>query len=88
MYHVVCYIMTQAITSYFIIIKIHNLNAEHSAEICPEIPPGTGGICVEACSSDDDCPDGQLCCSNGCGKVCMPGIPDEEHTYHYNSVLM
>ena len=81
MYHV-------AMTSYFIIIIIHNLNVEHSAEVCPIIPPGTGGICVEACSSDDNCPNGQLCCFNGCGRVCMPGVSGEEDTDHYNSVLM
>lgn len=41
---------------------------------CPRIQPGTVGICVDLCSSDSDCPRGQLCCSNGCGHVCMPGV--------------
>ena len=35
---------------------------------CP--PPGIG-FCIEACSSDNDCASGQLCCSNGCGHECM-----------------
>ena len=29
------------------------------------------GICVELCSSDDDCGAGQKCTSNGCGHVCV-----------------
>ena len=40
---------------------------------CP--PPSTGfGLCVEQCSSDSACPFGQLCCSTGCGHLCMNGI--------------
>ena len=30
---------------------------------------------MELCSADDDCPKGQLCCSNGCGHVCKVGVP-------------
>ena len=42
---------------------------------CPA--PGEGfGACIEACSSDSDCSDGQLCCSNGCGRECMPQVED------------
>lgn len=43
-----------------------------------QCPNATGlvGICVEACSSNDDCgDDGKLCCSNGCGRTCLPGNP-------------
>ena len=29
------------------------------------------GACVEACSSDSECTNGQMCCSNGCGHECM-----------------
>ena len=32
-------------------------------------------ICVEECSSDDDCSGGELCCSNGCAHFCLPGVP-------------
>ena len=41
--------------------------------VCPE-PPGFG-LCVESCSADSPCEDGQLCCSNGCGHTCMDGVP-------------
>lgn len=46
-------------------------------------PPVTGaGICVEECSvaatatagDDDDCTDGKICCSNGCGHVCTDPV--------------
>ncbi|XP_048354746.1 kunitz-type protease inhibitor 4 [Sphaerodactylus townsendi] len=37
-----------------------------------ECPKPTGaGICVEQCSSNDDCSAGEKCCSNGCGHACM-----------------
>ena len=29
------------------------------------------GICVEMCSSDQDCGSGERCCSNGCGHTCQ-----------------
>jgi len=50
-------------------------DAEGGATCCPDAagacPPAEGpGICVELCSSNDDCSNGQLCCSNGCGHVC------------------
>ncbi|KAL4231149.1 hypothetical protein ACF0H5_008732 [Mactra antiquata] len=41
---------------------------------CPEIPDGMVGMCVEMCSNDTDCIDEQLCCSNGCGHVCMDSV--------------
>ena len=41
--------------------------------VCPNIT-GTPGICVDQCSDDDDCSDGQLCCSNGCGHVCLDPV--------------
>ncbi|KAL3869868.1 hypothetical protein ACJMK2_042495 [Sinanodonta woodiana] len=40
-----------------------------SPRICPG--PSGVGICVEECSSDADCPAGQMCCSNGCGHTCQ-----------------
>ncbi|CAF0876771.1 unnamed protein product [Brachionus calyciflorus] len=37
---------------------------------CPK--PTGFGICIQSCSSDDDCPNIKTkCCSNGCGNVCM-----------------
>ena len=40
----------------------------------PDVCPSTNGligICVEECSSNADCKQGQTCCSNGCGHTCM-----------------
>ena len=38
------------------------------------VPSSSGGICVQECYEDIDCPNIQLCCSNGCGHTCvMPG---------------
>jgi len=48
--------------------------AEAGTCMCPGLPPDTFGICVEMCMSDSDCGDGQLCCSNGCGHVCMDAV--------------
>merc|ERR550532_3568688 len=44
-----------------------------AAGVCPK---ATGpGICVEECSGDAQCQaEGKLCCSNGCGHVCMTPI--------------
>jgi len=40
------------------------------AGVCPK-PEGMG-ICVEECTGHADCAsDGMLCCSNGCGHVCV-----------------
>ena len=36
---------------------------------CPDTT-GMVGTCVEGCSDDSVCGNGQLCCSNGCGHVC------------------
>ena len=40
---------------------------------CPA-PREDSGACTEACSSDSDCSDRQLCCIKGCGRECMPPI--------------
>jgi len=45
--------------------------------ICPVVDGP--GICNMACSGDDSCPSGQICCSTGCGQACMypvdPNLP-------------
>ena len=41
--------------------------------VCPQ--PTGFGVCVESCSDDLPCENGQLCCSNGCGHACMAGVP-------------
>lgn len=40
---------------------------------CPLVAPGTVGPCLVACT-EDSCPQGQKCCSNGCGRVCKPVV--------------
>ncbi len=40
---------------------------------CLSCPSTGGGICVLACQNNTDCSNGQICCSNGCGRVCMDG---------------
>nr|XP_039258617.1 papilin-like [Styela clava] len=42
---------------------------------CPPLPPDTVGICVDLCT-DYSCPGDQLCCSNGCGRVCKDAYYD------------
>ena len=42
--------------------------------VCPDLPTGVLGTCVEMCSSDAGCDPGLKCCSNGCGHTCQkPG---------------
>uniref|UniRef100_G1QA46 WAP domain-containing protein n=1 Tax=Myotis lucifugus TaxID=59463 RepID=G1QA46_MYOLU len=43
--------------------------------LCPKVPKGTVGPCVEECSGDASCPSHLKCCSNGCGHVCKPPVP-------------
>ncbi len=44
--------------------------------MCPYVPDGVVGTCVEQCQSDMDCGEtGHKCCSNGCGHVCVPAVP-------------
>ena len=44
-------------------------------KVCPVVQQGVGGICVEGCDyRDNTCPEGQICCSNGCGHVCTEGM--------------
>ncbi len=43
--------------------------------MCPEVPDDSFATCVEECSGDSMCGNGQKCCSNGCGHVCMAPVP-------------
>ena len=38
----------------------------YTDQTCPTIQSSKEEICVDECSSDDDCHD-RICCSNGCG---------------------
>jgi hypothetical protein len=51
-------------------------NAAAGVQVQGECPKPTGfGVCVEDCSNHDDCASqGKLCCSNGCGHVCMDPV--------------
>ena len=40
---------------------------------CPPIR-ADAGICVEGCSSDNDCGGDMKCCSNGCGHTCQAPV--------------
>ena len=42
--------------------------------MCPAPAEETFGACIESCTSNSDCNDGQLCCSNGCGRQCMEDL--------------
>ncbi|XP_071788249.1 uncharacterized protein [Asterias amurensis] len=44
--------------------------------VCPVVSTEIGGICVESCSADGECPNDQKCCSNGCGHVCTPACSE------------
>lgn len=38
--------------------------------VCPSIVPSVGDICLHECSTDDDCLNGKMCCTTGCGYLC------------------
>merc|ERR1711988_1539627 len=43
---------------------------------CPEKKPGQLGACIQECGYgvNKKCSDGKICCSNGCGMVCMKPV--------------
>ncbi|XP_076093914.1 uncharacterized protein LOC143064737 [Mytilus galloprovincialis] len=53
------------------------------AGYCPRVTNQMIGICVEECSSDDQCPMNKKCCYNGCGHTCTDAstqTPEPERT--------
>lgn len=44
---------------------------------CPLVAPGTIGTCLVSCMGDESCPQGQKCCSNGCGRTCQVAVAGE-----------
>lgn len=71
--------------SYFVVVGVIAAAALVSMARTESKPPSSGmcpkpmgvGLCVEECSTHDDCQaQGKLCCSNGCGHTCMePEVP-------------
>ena len=56
-------------------------NSEPRPGTCPAVE-GSFGTCVEECQHDIDCTgEGQKCCSNGCGHVCVDAVPGM-YLYH------
>ncbi len=48
------------------------LHISSSPKVCPAIDVESSGICVIGCDVDNECVnDGEMCCSNGCGKTCV-----------------
>eukprot|EP00929_Paragymnodinium_shiwhaense_P090321 TRINITY_DN50479_c0_g1_i1.p1 TRINITY_DN50479_c0_g1~~TRINITY_DN50479_c0_g1_i1.p1 ORF type:complete len:319 (+),score=76.58 TRINITY_DN50479_c0_g1_i1:95-1051(+) len=60
--------------------------ASKKAGVCPK-PVGIG-TCAEECKSNADCAGADLCCSNGCGHVCMKPERPGKPTKAGNCVLM
>uniref|UniRef100_A0A3Q0SRW7 WAP domain-containing protein n=1 Tax=Amphilophus citrinellus TaxID=61819 RepID=A0A3Q0SRW7_AMPCI len=41
--------------------------------VCPD-RSAVIGLCVELCFNDNDCPNNEKCCSNGCGNECVAPV--------------
>uniref|UniRef100_A0A8C5R9L3 WAP domain-containing protein n=1 Tax=Laticauda laticaudata TaxID=8630 RepID=A0A8C5R9L3_LATLA len=41
---------------------------------CPQIRPGTIGLCAQLCENDWQCTGQEKCCFNGCGVQCMDPV--------------
>uniref|UniRef100_A0A3Q2FVY9 WAP domain-containing protein n=1 Tax=Cyprinodon variegatus TaxID=28743 RepID=A0A3Q2FVY9_CYPVA len=61
--------MVDSITIFFILYSLL-LSFLSANPACPNTD-GKVGPCVQLCSSDNDCPTGEICCSNGCGHTCI-----------------
>ena len=42
--------------------------------VCSVVPDSDVGICEEQCTHDRNCTRKQMCCSNGCGHMCMEPV--------------
>ncbi|CAJ0929008.1 unnamed protein product, partial [Mesorhabditis belari] len=58
------------------LIKIVSSEEEERVGKCPSIKhlPGREKSCINLCSVDDDCPSFEKCCSNDCGRECLPAV--------------
>ena len=61
---------------------VHTAEAsEDKPGYCPiEMEGDLAEICIELCGRDAECPDDGKCCSNGCGRVCVPALPQPPAT--------
>lgn len=48
-----------------------NSGEEEKQGVCPPVAEGQVGICQHECDFNADCADNKLCCSNGCGHICI-----------------
>ncbi|XP_077984295.1 uncharacterized protein LOC144438940 [Glandiceps talaboti] len=62
-------------SAYHAEIEFYCILREYITYDCAEVDPNQFGICVEKCYKNDECPEKQLCCSNGCGHVCAQPVP-------------
>ena len=49
------------------------MTPESIPSTCPSISDSLG-TCVNECTSNSNCTNRTICCSNGCGRSCVPGI--------------
>ncbi|XP_033648084.1 kielin/chordin-like protein [Asterias rubens] len=48
-----------------------SVTADSEAKHCPPVTRYQAGICINECTSDNDCFSYKKCCGNGCGTVCQ-----------------
>mmetsp|Transcript_11963 Transcript_11963/g.31636 ORF Transcript_11963/g.31636 Transcript_11963/m.31636 type:complete len:172 (+) Transcript_11963:40-555(+) len=56
--------------------------------VCPDVPTGALGTCIEECGGHADCTGGKLCCSNGCGHVCTEPVTSRKGGGKVKHVMM
>ncbi|XP_006821660.1 uncharacterized protein LOC100371432 [Saccoglossus kowalevskii] len=49
-------------------------NLRNSDLVCPPTSSETFGICLTTCSRDSECESDEMCCSNGCGRMCTKSV--------------
>ncbi|XP_077688597.1 chelonianin [Eretmochelys imbricata] len=52
---------------------VHACRPPERPGVCPKT--SGPGICLHGCDSDSDCKEGQKCCFNGCGYICLTVAP-------------